>query len=384
MPDYNSQQQSLNRRRQMAQALQQESMLPIEMPQYPGANVSWTQGAAKLAQALFAGLQNRKLDKQQAALDEQTTAERQAQIAALAQAMGRPDLAPALSGEFGKEILADALAGNRQAESNEAAMARVLAGQTPPAPRNIDPLSPQGIAATVERDKQLQGLKPPEAIPVRNIDPLSAEGIAAAVEKEKQLQGLKPQETMTPVPGRDIPLPADVEAQRIRMSATRASQGRPVISGDANRIADYDTSLNDLATLKKELTGMGATGTAAKAGAMLPNAITEATGIGMEAKKKQAVIDRVKQVIGKALEGGVLRKEDEYKYEKILPTIADPPAIVESKLSGLESAITQRRVTTLDALQDAGFDVTRYKARTNAAPNLKSMSTDDLLKELLK
>ena len=51
-----------------------------------------------------------------------------------------------------------------------------------------------------------------------------------------------------------------------------------------------------------------------------------------------AVIDRVKQVIGKALEGGVLRKEDEVKYEKILPTIYDSAALVRSKLDGLESA----------------------------------------------
>ena len=39
------------------------------------------------------------------------------------------------------------------------------------------------------------------------------------------------------------------------------------------------------------------------------------TGWGTDAKKKQALIDRVKQVIGKTLEGGVLRKEDEVKYE---------------------------------------------------------------------
>jgi hypothetical protein len=35
-------------------------------------------------------------------------------------------------------------------------------------------------------------------------------------------------------------------------------------------------------------------------------------------RKVQAEIDRVRQLVGKALEGGVLRKEDEEKYKKIL------------------------------------------------------------------
>jgi hypothetical protein len=153
-----------------------------------------------------------------------------------------------------------------------------------------------------------------------------------------------------------------------RRPASNREQGRPVTSGDAGRIADLDTSLDDLNTLGATLTGNKATGAAAKAGAMLPNALTELTGWGTDAKQKQATIDRVKQVIGKALEGGVLRKEDEYKYEKILPTIGDPPAIVKTKLEGLWSAIQQRRGTTLDALQDAGYDTQQFQARAPRTP----------------
>ena len=96
---------------------------------------------------------------------------------------------------------------------------------------------------------------------------------------------------------------------------------------------------------------------------MVPNVVTEITGWGSDAKQKQAVIDRVKQVIGKALEGGVLRKEDEYKYTKILPTIADPAEVVQAKLDGLDQAIMQRRQTLLDALEDANYDVSAYRER---------------------
>lgn len=143
-----------------------------------------------------------------------------------------------------------------------------------------------------------------------------------------------------------------------------------VTSGDAGRLAEFDTSLDDLRVLRQSLTSKDAaaqTGFAAKLGAGLWNPITEYTGIGAEAKAKQATIDRVKQVIGKALEGGVLRKEDEIKYEKILPTIGDPVSVVRAKLEGLDKAIAQRRERLLENLESAGYDTTKFHNK-GAAP----------------
>jgi hypothetical protein len=149
--------------------------------------------------------------------------------------------------------------------------------------------------------------------------------------------------------------------------ASSREQGRPVTSGDAGRITDFDTSLDDLKVLRETLTSTAAaTGTAAKVGALLPNPVTELTGWGEDAKKRQGVIDRVKQVIGKALEGGVLRKEDESKYEKILPTLADTQQVAMAKLNDLERAIKLRRERMLESLSDAGFDTSRFSARPNA------------------
>jgi hypothetical protein len=158
-----------------------------------------------------------------------------------------------------------------------------------------------------------------------------------------------------------------------RRPASTREQGRPVTAGDAGRIAELNTSLDDLAVLRQtvfpdanlqaDVETEAPTGTRAKIGAMLPNFVTEATGWGADAKSRQAVIDRVKQVIGKALEGGVLRKEDEYKYEKILPTIGDVPAVVKAKLDGLDAAIKLRRERELDAREDAGYDVSRFRQR---------------------
>src|SRR4030095_2388369 len=53
------------------------------------------------------------------------------------------------------------------------------------------------------------------------------------------------------------------------------------------------------------------------------------------ARQAQADIDRVRQRVGKALEGGVLRKEDEEKYKRILATLTDTPATAIYKIDQL-------------------------------------------------
>jgi hypothetical protein len=73
-----------------------------------------------------------------------------------------------------------------------------------------------------------------------------------------------------------------------------------------------------------------------------------------DARKAQATIDMVKQRVGKALEGGVLRKEDEEKYKKILPTMQDPPELAASKIDGLIQALQNDLQTFMSGQQQAG------------------------------
>lgn len=58
-----------------------------------------------------------------------------------------------------------------------------------------------------------------------------------------------------------------------------------------------------------------------------------------KARQAQADIDRVRQTVGKALEGGVLRKEDEEKYKKILATLNDTPETALYKIEALKSSL---------------------------------------------
>jgi hypothetical protein len=67
MPDINlspftAEQAAMDRRRKMAEAMQQQAILPIDMPTVPGAKVSHIQGLAKLLQGYIAG---KNLDRAQ-------------------------------------------------------------------------------------------------------------------------------------------------------------------------------------------------------------------------------------------------------------------------------------------------------------------------------
>jgi len=72
-----------------------------------------------------------------------------------------------------------------------------------------------------------------------------------------------------------------------------------------------------------------------------------------EARQAQAKIDLVKQRVGKALEGGVLRKEDEEKYKRILATLRDTPETAIAKVDGLVETL-QRDIAIFEAEQRRG------------------------------
>jgi len=62
-----------------------------------------------------------------------------------------------------------------------------------------------------------------------------------------------------------------------------------------------------------------------------------------EAKEAIAKMKGIKQVIGKALEGGVLRKEDEEKYNEILPTITDTAEVAIRKMQMLNNRLKKAK-----------------------------------------
>ena len=72
-----------------------------------------------------------------------------------------------------------------------------------------------------------------------------------------------------------------------------------------------------------------------------------------EINRRILIIDdtaSIHQDFGKALEGGVLRKEDEEKYKKILATITDTPTTALYKLDQLQNSL-QKSIDDYQALQ---------------------------------
>lgn len=106
------------------------------------------------------------------------------------------------------------------------------------------------------------------------------------------------------------------------------------------RMADLRSALAELDNLDKQIVEMGGQGPIEGYLSNIPMT---------RARKLRAEIDRVRQRIGKALEGGVLRKEDEEKYKKILPTITDDRGTSDSKIRGLRGAL-ERDIEILEAV----------------------------------
>lgn len=115
-------------------------------------------------------------------------------------------------------------------------------------------------------------------------------------------------------------------------------------------------TVNDLNTAISGLTGLqqtleenrGKTGPIAGFSALNP--------LDTKAQTVQSRVDTVRQMVGKALEGGVLRKEDEAKYAKILPTIKDTPEVAAVKLDAVMKMLLdkQRDYINLQNTRGAG------------------------------
>jgi hypothetical protein len=87
----------------------------------------------------------------------------------------------------------------------------------------------------------------------------------------------------------------------------------------------------------------------------------------------QSRVDNLKQTIGKFKEGGVLRKEDEDKYNRILATIWDNPTVAAEKLRNIRAEMTSKYNATLDTLGAQGYK-TAGLSRIGAGAAKKSAS----------
>lgn len=109
--------------------------------------------------------------------------------------------------------------------------------------------------------------------------------------------------------------------------------GKPLPAAAVKQIAESQTAIDSLKDLREVLK--------ANEQYIGPVAGLSALNPYSGARQAQARIDLVRQRVGKALEGGVLRKEDEEKYKKILATLRDTPETALYKVDSLIHSIEQ-------------------------------------------
>lgn len=78
----------------------------------------------------------------------------------------------------------------------------------------------------------------------------------------------------------------------------------------------------------------------------------------------QSQINATKQIVGKYLEGGVLRMEDEKKYEKILPKIGDTQEVAQAKVEQVKKLLQEKYSSQMESLAGAGYDISGFQPQS--------------------
>lgn len=88
---------------------------------------------------------------------------------------------------------------------------------------------------------------------------------------------------------------------------------------------------------------------------------------------------RAAQTIGKYMEGGVLRKEDEEKYRRMLPQLTDTPDVARNKLEGVTDLLKQKQLDYIDSYARAGYDVSNFvSSDSGGGGNLEQSFQEDV------
>lgn len=155
-------------------------------------------------------------------------------------------------------------------------------------------------------------------------------------------------------------LAAQKAANAAKNGGTGGAAGKalPTTGINAQDLANFPTDLASLKNLapsiQKNADVVGpVAGPLNKMGSYLPEFLQPKSV--QRFKDLQADIDNVKQVIGKVKEGGVLRAEDEKKYERILASIKDNPETAIYKIGQIANEMASKYNATIDLLGKQGY-----------------------------
>jgi hypothetical protein len=167
-----------------------------------------------------------------------------------------------------------------------------------------------------------------------------------------------------------------VEQQKAKDEAAaktaKAAQGRPVQAADINKISDLDKSISELKDLGNKLsTGQGMGGMARIENAIVPGGLAPYVPGAEAAKETAANIALARQVAGRAIHGGVMRKNDQEQAEQYMPKQDDPPQVVQAKLANILKLANDSKIGHIENLKRGGFDVSGFQSAIGASAPLR-------------
>lgn len=131
--------------------------------------------------------------------------------------------------------------------------------------------------------------------------------------------------------------------------------GKKLGGTEARNLSDGQTAINLISDLK-EIISEGRTNPIRGGFSKIPlvGNLAEQTRID------NAELKRAAQMVGKFMEGGVLRKEDEVKYGEMLPRVTDTDPIAKAKMLGVYDMLIEKLNTDISSYKAAGFNTSEF------------------------
>lgn len=389
---YTTQQAELDRRRKLAQLLQQSSMESLAIPETPGVRISPYEGLAKILEGVIGGYSDRKLNKEQRALDTSKQSAAQEQLAKLLSSQGgtttyqapgaipgtsadvtlHPDPqanAAALTSEFpqvqglAQALMADRLKQQAEQRANSADMAKVLAGQTFQHGENEatrqnqsdiagaskfsfvpgSPGDPYGVLDTKTGDFNQMGTRPIITPPMAPRTVTTEEGVFTV--NPDGTRGAKLGNRPNPVePAVSIPTVDDNGKPVTRVLPRSQAMGKDFPSAPtaeqqnrASALGKIDPVLTSISELSEKInTGKGieakAQGEAAKAAARL--------NYNDDVAEYEAIISGFTPMIARAVgHTGVLTQQDVDSVRALFPSPGDSKTLRDRKIARIKTVL---------------------------------------------
>ena len=176
---------------------------------------------------------------------------------------------------------------------------------------------------------------------------------------------------------RQAELPYDIAYKQAQLQKlSQPDFGRGLTTGAAENLSGTYQGIGQMKDLKdviNKLPGRITTPGIAQAAALNP--------LDTDAQAFNQYVKTYKQVIGKGLEGGVLRKEDEYKYDQIIPKMGDTKAVLMKKANQLQNMLESKYNTDLDFYAKSGYNVNNFpKVNTQTKNNTSTGTTSSGVK----